>query len=316
MDFAEAVEQFDRALIALAHGDYINGFADYESRLIVHPQPACSIPRWHGEPLNGKTIVLEMEQGIGDGIQFLRYAPMVKARGAGRVLVTFSGPSELLARCPGVDEVLWPDKPALADVRAALGSLPGIFGTRLDSIPGAVPYLFANEQLAALWSRAVNQVAEGRFKVGICWQGSPDNVADATRSIPLDAFAPLAMSGVCLIVLQKDHGLDQLARHRFPTVQFDRLDEDRGPFEDTAAIMRNLDLVVTADTSIAHLAGAMGVPVWIALSARPDWRWLLNRDDSPWYPTAKLFRQERLGEWGPVFELMAGELTSRIAVQS
>ncbi|KKK46695.1 hypothetical protein LCGC14_3162670, partial [marine sediment metagenome] len=200
------------------------------------------------------------------------------------------------------------------DVYAPLLSLPEILQTRLVSIPADVPYLHANPSLVQRWRPAVERFAG--FRVGINWQGNPEYKFDRYRSIPLVEFGPVAkVAGVRLISLQRIHGMEQIGElsGRFDVaILADDLDTAAGAFMDTAAIMRNLDLVITSDTATAHLAGALGVPVWVALSFAPDWRWLLDRDDSPWYPTMRLFRQTRLGDWSGVFERMAAELQSKL----
>jgi hypothetical protein len=189
-------------------------------------------------------------------------------------------------------------------------SLPGLFGTTLATVPAEVPYLFADARLIARWREQLSPI--GGFKIGIAWQGNPDNKRDRFRSIPLLQFAPLAgIAGVRLLSLQKGPGSDQLAvvADRFAVT-------DLGPQLDdflvTAAVLRNLDLVITADTAIAHLAGALGVPVWVALPVAPDWRWLLGREDSPWYPTMRLFRQATRSDWEGVFQHMADALKERV----
>jgi hypothetical protein len=195
------------------------------------------------------------------------------------------------------------------DVQVPLLSLPRLFGTTLATVPADVPYLFADAALIERWRRELSGAAG--VKIGIAWQGNPRFPADCMRSVPLTHFTPLAqVDGVCLYSLQKGTGREQLraAAGYLPAIDLaDRLDEGGG-FLDTAAVMKNLDLVVTSDTSIAHLAGALGVPVWVALALGADWRYLLGREDSPWYPTMRLFRQTRLGDWDSVFERIATEL--------
>jgi hypothetical protein len=184
-------------------------------------------------------------------------------------------------------------------------SAPGALGTTRSTIPREVPYLAADPDLTARW-RGELAGTDG-FKIGIAWQGARDYRSDQWRSIPLAHFAPLAsLPGVRLISLQKGFGSEQLAAVDFPVLDLsDRLDEAAGAFMDTAAVIRSLDLVVTSDTAIPHLAGALGAPAWVALPLAPDWRWLLSGDDSPWYPTMRLFRQATLGQWQDVFERIA-----------
>jgi hypothetical protein len=186
-----------------------------------------------------------------------------------------------------------------------------------QSIPGNCPYLFPSPQLASYWSRRFprGSTEVGKYRVGIAWQGNPDHQADTFRSIPLASFEPLAeIPGVELISLQSGFGSEQLAKWNGakPVVSLgNEVDKTSGAFMDTAAIMLQLDLVITSDTSIAHLAGALGVPTWLALNYVPDWRWLLQREDSPWYPSVRLFRQETLGDWAGVFRKIRTELLDR-----
>jgi hypothetical protein len=192
-------------------------------------------------------------------------------------------------------------------VQASLLSLPDIFGTTLPTIPAAVPYLRAEAILVEHWKKELAPL-DG-FRIGIAWQGNSQHAGDRYRSFPLIYFEPLArIDGVKLVSLQKGPGTEQL-QGRFPILDLgDRLDA-AGAFLDTAAIMMNLDLVITVDSAVAHLAGALAIPVLVALSIAPDWRWLLERADSPWYPTMRLFRQQRFGDWSNVFERIHEELT-------
>ena len=308
--YAEA--HLDRAITWLLLGDFAKGWTEFEWRWQYKnfpPRPFRQ-PRWDGAPLDGRTILLHAEQGLGDTIQFIRYAALVKELG-GRVIVECQRSLlRLLAGCAGIDELVGqgaslPD----FDVHSPLFSMPYVFRTSLTTIPAGHPYLFADPGLEEQWRRELAPV--GDFKVGICWQGNPKHAWDRLRSIPLGQFAPLArLDGVRLFSLQKGPGSEQIKEAAFPITDLAcRLDEASGPFMDTAAVMKNLDLIITADTSIAHLAGALGVPVWIALPFLPDWRWLLAREDSPWYPTVRLFRQTNRGNWQEVFERIAGQVT-------
>jgi hypothetical protein len=217
----------------------------------------------------------------------------------------------LLAGCRGIDQLIARGS-ALPDfaVQAPLLSLPGTLGTTLATIPATIPYLFAPPELVDHWRRELATLRA--FKIGIAWQGNPDFGDDHYRSIPLAQFAPLSrLVGVQLISLQKGPGTEQLARvvESFPVVDLgSKLDETSGAFMDTAAVMKSLDLVISSDTAIAHLAGGLGVPVWVALSRVPEWRFLLDRDDSPWYPTMRLFRQTQWRDWPGVFHRMTKEL--------
>ena len=315
-DYVEA--HFNRAELWLLQGDFERGWPEYEwrwqlpavARRTAHP------PRWDGSPLEGRTILIHTEQGLGDTIQFIRYAPQLKQRG-GRVIVHCQAAlMRLLATAPGVDSrVAWHSPLPPVDVYEHLLNLPGVFGTNLTTIPAPIPYLQADADLVESWRRELKPL--GGLKVGITWKGSIKNLSDQKRSIPLACFARLAkIAGVQLINLQKGPGTDQLEElaGRFPLLDLgDRLDGANGAFMDTAAIMMNLDLVISCDTAIPHLAGALGVPVWVALPLAADWRWLLERDDSPWYPTMRLFRQTHYGDWEGVFDRMANELQALIA---
>ena len=196
----------------------------------------------------------------------------------------------------------------LFDFQCALMSVPKDLGVGIDSIPGTVPYLVPEEARAASWRE---RLGEKDFKVGIGWQGNPRGAIDKGRSVPLQQFRPLSqVPGVRLISLQRTHGLDQLDRlpSGMNVETLGAFDEGDDAFIDTAAIMENLDLVVTSDTATAHLAGALGRPAWVALKHVPDWRWMLDRSDTPWYPTVRLFRQNARGRWEGVFSAMAEAL--------
>ncbi len=266
---------------------------------------------WDGSPLEGRTILLHTEQGLGDAIQFIRFAASVRDRG-GRVLVECpKGLVPLLGSCPGIAGLVARGEEAPPfDVHAPLLGLPRLLGTTLANLPRAVPYLSADPAAVARWGEEL--ALDRSWKVGIAWQGNPRFKADRHRSIPLARFAPLAaVPGVRLYGLQKGPGTEQIApaSATVPLVDLGaRLDEAGATFADTSAVMRHLDLIVTSDTSIAHLAGALGVPVWVALGASADWRWLLGREDCPWYPTMRLFRQSRPGDWAEVLARIADEV--------
>jgi tetratricopeptide (TPR) repeat protein len=305
-----ALPHFNRALIWLLAGNFEQGWPEYEWRLKGPNGPVrpSHPPRWDGSPLAGRTILLYAEQGLGDTLHFIRYASVLHEQGA-RVVVEAQKPLiRLLSGNPGIDQLvaqgtILPD----CDVQASLLDVPGVLRTSLATIPAKIPYIHADTELIEDWHRELSGLPG--FKIGIAWQGNPDHPLDQPRSVALKHFAPLArLEGVRLISLQKGPGAEQLAAltDPFPVTDLSaRLDEKPGAFMDTAAVMKNLDLIVTSDTAIAHLAGALGVPVWVALSLVPDWRWLLHRDDSPWYPTMRLFRQTELGNWQEVFARLA-----------
>jgi len=303
--------RYNRAMMLLLSGNFDRGWPEYEWRLRL---PGCmpppwSQPQWDGSPLDGRTILLHPEQGLGDAFQFIRYAPLVKQRGGRVILLCSRNLSALLGTCAGIDRLCYPDE-ALPpfDVYSSLMSLPAIFNRQSYAIPNAVPYLSAAAELVESWRDELRD-AKG-LRVGLGWQGSPRYHGDRFRSIPLAVLAPLAkVAGVWLISLQKGVDGRQIAGAGFPIEDIgSRLDLAGHAFRDTAAVIQNLDLVITSDTALAHLAGALGARVWVALRSVPDWRWQLQGEDCPWYPTMRLFRQSRAGDWSRVFEQMAEEL--------
>ncbi|HEX4144620.1 MAG TPA: tetratricopeptide repeat protein [Pirellulales bacterium] len=297
--------QLGLAICSLVEGDFERGWPAFEARLRMSGAgPLPNLPRWAGEPLAGRSLLLVAEQGLGDTLQFVRYVRLLKERGARVVLACQRALGRLLESQGDWDELFvlgsaeeWPR----CDFYLPLLSAPAAFHTGTSTIPRKVPYLAADAALVAKWRRELAAVAG--FKIGIAWQGSQEFSSDRRRSIPLAQFAPLArLPGVRLISLQKGFGSEQVAAVDFPVLDLsERLDEASGALMDTAAVIRNLDLVVAPDTAIAHLAGALGAPVGLALQFSPNWRWLLGRDDSPWYPTMRLFRQTTPGEWSDVF---------------
>lgn len=308
----------NRALAQLVTGDFDNGWTEYEWRWRGKSLTPRRFPqrRWNGESLLGRTILLYFEQGLGDTLQFVRYAALLKERGA-KVILEIQKPLEkILARCPGVDQVVVNgsgDRLPPFDVHAPLLSLPGILGTTSESVPQQIPYLSANPELVEKWKERLG--SEG-FKIGICWRGNPQHRGDRLRSIPLSQFEGLAkLPGVRLFSLQKDEGRDEIAAlaERVPLTD---LGPELNDFEDTAAIMRNLDLVISCDSSPVHLAGALGVPVWVAVPFAPDWRWLRDHEQTPWYPTMRLFRQPKPNEWDDVFSRLTDAVRRQLEAKS
>ena len=304
------------ALLWLLRGDFERGWPQFEWRKrlqsVVFDHGDYGPSEWKGESLSGKTILLHSEQGIGDAIQFIRYAPHLKAAGAARVVVEAPFPIvRLLASVPGVDQAIARGMPLPAyDAHANLMSLPGLMGTTLDTVPAHVPYISAA-------SRPVGSViaAHGTdFKVGVVWAGNPVHARDFLRSAPLSEFVSLCeVPGTAFFSLQKGEGAESdlraLALRGITDLAPQLLD-----FEDTAAAILALDLVVTVDTSVAHLAGALGVPTWVLLPCVPDFRWMLDRSDSPWYPTVRLFRQPTPGDWPSVMSAVRAALCEAVAV--
>lgn len=307
----------NRAMLRLLLGELPDAFAEYEWRWQTGDlvMPPFVQPLWDGSPMAGRTILLHAEQGLGDTLQFIRYAALIRQQGS---MVVFDCPRalvRLLAGCPGIDRLVPHGEPLPSfDVHAPLMSLPRLFATSLDTVPTQVPYLTADPGLVARWRERLATVPG--FRVGIAWHGNPRDDNDRRRAIPLKQFESLArLKGVSLISLQQHAGTEQLVqvRGRFPVQELGPdFDESAGPFMDTAAVMQCVNLVVTSDTAIAHLAGALGVPVWVGLPYCPEWRWLLGRTDSPWYPTARLFRQATLGRWDDVLAQMAMALRALV----
>jgi Tfp pilus assembly protein PilF len=314
-EYAKA--HYNRSLVWLSQGRLAEGWAEYEWRLRcpdVNPRKFAE-PQWNGEPLGDRRLLVHAEQGLGDTFQFVRYLPLAIER-CGHV--AFEAPAALvpLLATSGVKNLISPTDPRPPfDVQIPLMSLARIFSPTLDTIPNAVPYLAADAALSEHWRGELTKFPG--YRVGIFWQGRTSYREDRFRSVALSQFAPLAqVSGVRLFSLQKGPGSEQISAVRglFHVVDLgSAADERSGPFMDTAAIMKNLDLIVTTDTAGAHLAGALGVPVWCALRSSPDWRWLANRDDSPWYPTMRLFRQTSPGDWPGVFQRMAAALSRLVA---
>jgi hypothetical protein len=278
-------------------------------------RPPLLQPQWNGFPLEGRTVLLVCEQGFGDVIQFIRYAAVLKEQGARVIFECRERLMPLMTGCSGVD-VLIAQGTTLPpyDVYAPLLSIPGLVGTSVDRVPCKVPYLATSGALVEKWRAKLSGCRE--FKVGINWQGSRQYRGDSHRSIPLECLAPVAeVPGVRLFSLQKGDGTEQLDElgDRFGITDLgSELDVETGAFMDTAAVMKSLDLVISCDTAVSHLAGALGVPVWLALSTKPHWAWMSNREDSPWYPSMKLFRQQKFMDWAPVFDRMAGELRALV----
>jgi hypothetical protein len=308
-DLAEA--RWNASLVRLRQGDFAIGWKDYEWRWRKADWRArrrnFSAPLWLGDaPIAGKTILLHAEQGFGDTIQFIRYAPLVAQRGARVVLECPAEFTELLRDIEGVALTVarGGTLPAF-DFHCPLLSLPLAFRTELATVPANVPYLQSRAVQIAKWRERLPQ--NGQLRVGICWAGSGEHLNDRIRSIPLDRFAGiLSVSGLDFVSIQKEVSETDAAILRQHGVVL--LGQQFADFADTAAVISVLDLVVSVDTAVAHLAGAMGKVVALLLPFSPDFRWLLDRTDSPWYPTMRLFRQSALGDWGGVIERLRGEL--------
>lgn len=300
----------NKGVLQLLRGDFRNGWENYEYRwgcgLIAHNELKFPIPEWRGNSHPGEKLIVYGGEGLGDALQFCRYLPLLANAG---IDVTFFSRSKMLRLFRGLSpkvrcvDDLGPNE--RFDSQIALSSLPRAFGSDLPTIPRHAPYLASEPALVAKWTERLTSASSAAFKIGLCWQGNSDPTVDPARSIPLAHFAPLAaVKDFRLISLQKGEGLAQLATT--PALAIETLgdDFDAGPdaFVDTAAVMQALDLVITCDTSVAHLAGALGRPTFLLLKNIPDWRWLLDREDTPWYPTMRLFRQKTRGDWDEVMQ--------------
>jgi len=326
-DAAAAIDSYRRAIAAdpgmveahvnlgmqlLLCGQLAEGWREYEWRL-RYPEYsgadlAARLPRWDGGRLNGRTILLEAEQGFGDAIQFLRYAPLVAERG-GRVVVR-SGPelAGLVASTPGVAAAVLRGAPLPAcDTYCPLPSLPLVFGTTLETVPPRVPYLHPDPAAVARWKERLGEGAAD-CRVGLVWASQSMHRTAAAKSVALEALAPLAgVPGARFYSLQKGEAAGQVRRAP-PGLRMADLSGELASFSDTAAAVASLDLVISVDTAVAHLAGALGKPVWTLLKFAPDWRWLLRRDDCPWYPTMRLFRQDQPRAWQAPIENLSNAL--------
>jgi tetratricopeptide (TPR) repeat protein len=323
IDPAGATARANLALAYLTCGDFARGWPLFNARLLVGARQSSmhaptNVPLWDGQ-IGGSSqrdIILVTEQGFGDTIQFVRYGVWLAERGFRPVLQCHPRLRRLLASAKGFVDIV-PDGseyPSGRFVWYPLLSVPAILGPNLQSIPSATPYLAAEPDLVTKWR---TRLGGGRFRIGIAWQGNLQHEQESLRgrSVPLDAFGQLmGIPGITWICLQKGTACEQLTQLPWGN-RIQRYDDDldTGPdaFHDTAAIITSLDLVITSDTSIAHLAGALGCPTWIALSRMPDWRWLLDRADSPWYPTVRLFRQPNPGDWHAVLREMSVLLSAR-----
>jgi hypothetical protein len=277
-----------------------------------------SQPLWLGaEDIAGKTMLLHAEQGLGDTIQFCRYAKLVKALGARVVLEVPQALLRLLSGLEGVDVLIEKGQALPAfDYHCPLLSLPLAFKTVIESIPNKIPYIHSNADKEDKWQE---RIGETGFKIAICWQGSTKG-KEVGRSFPVSLFEGLAtINGVRLISLQKNEGVEQLENlpigMKVETLP-DDFDGGENAFLDSAAVMKCVHLVITCDTALTHLAGALGVKTWLPLAYVPDWRWMLDRYDSPWYPNHRLFRQTTKGDWTSVFNEMETELISLVSTKA
>jgi hypothetical protein len=299
-----------RSLIELARGDYTNGWKHYEAGL-GHPAlrgegPGFKTPAWDGSPCD--RLLIWHEQGLGDTVQFIRYAELCKTRARTVQVLCPQALTALMKQCPFVDDAVESIRLRDFDQHVSVMSLPNLFGTTLTSVPTPIPYLCADDESVAGWRKRMHG---GRPKVGLVWAGHARkalrfNIIDEQRSIALGQMQPwLDLAGIEFYSLQKGEAAQQ-ARGR----NIVDLMDDVGHFADTAAVIANLDLVISVDTAVAHVAGAMGKPVWVLSRFDACWRWLRNRTDSPWYPSARVFGQTQRGDWTDVVMRIRDELSA------
>lgn len=317
LDPRYAKAQWNLSLLLLLQGDLAEGLAHYEKRFeglnsneVMKARSTLArltaIPRWQGEDLQGKRLLIWTEQGLGDSLMMLRYLPLLKNKGAGNILVACQPAlTRIMQTLPTINQVIDDGTIPYDDVdsHCPIMSLPYLFGTRLDTIPNAVPYISVPPAMSEKWTQRLAPF-DG-LKVGLVWAGSKPQKKDSLRSIPFQDLAPvLAVPGVRFVSLQKNS-----------TEKHDGLLDWMGEchdFLDTAALVQQLDLVISVDTAVAHLAGALARPVWLLNRFESEWRWLLEREDSPWYPTMRIFRQPVLHDWGSVIERVAEELKQTV----
>ncbi len=312
-DYAEA--HWNLSLVHLLKGDLPRGFAKAEARWHCHSLSLSrrdyAQPVWLGkEPLDGKSILLFNDQGLGDAMQFCRFVPLLAARGARVIVQIESSLNELMSTVEGVDQCTSFLEIDGFDYQCSLASLPLALETTLDTIPATVPYLKVPQRT----SGRDFGLSPSRFKVGLVWSGNPNHANDLNRSMALSQLAPLLELDADFYVVQnavRDSDLPFLEASRITN-----LGPELKTFADTAALVTQLDLVISVDTSVVHLTGALGCPVWVLLPLRPDWRWLLQGEGSPWYPTARIFRQDDSRAWAPVIERVKNLLSDLLPAHS
>ena len=305
-----AMYHWNRALALLSFGDFARGWPEFEWRLhyrSLRLQRYFAEPCWDGSNLAGRTILLYTEGGFGDAINFVRYVPLVVQRAGSVILECQPELKSLLATAPGPMRVVARGEHLpYFHVRLPLQSLPGIFGTTLETIPGQVPYLSVDPQRSTYWRQRCESQKAG-LRVGVAWAGRLKPDKPHNPSCHLEKFRPLAqVAGVVLYSLQKGEAARQV--QQLPGMTLIDWTEELADFADTAALVSQLDLVISVDTSIVHVAGALAKPVWTLLSLMPDFRWLLWREDTPWYPTMRLFRQTSVDDWDSLLQRVAKEL--------
>jgi hypothetical protein len=310
-DYADA--HWGRSLTLLLAGDFVEGWRQFDWRFRLpgrKPMPFVG-PAWNGslDALRGRLLMLGAEQGFGDTIQFARYISILNDAGAKVTLVCQPELKSLLKSIPGVSHVMTPGDPIPRyEMHGALMSCGKLLGTTLQTIPARVPYLSADPERRTRWQQRLAALGNSK-KVGLAWAGRPTHTNDRNRSMDLSEFAPLLnLPDISFISIQKGPAAEQI--RSAPAGKLVDFGPELNDFSETAALIAELDLLICVDTSVAHLAGALNKPVWVMLPYLPDWRWMLQRSDSPWYPTMKLFRQLAPGQWQPVLDHIVPELRS------
>ena len=303
--------RFDLAEVLLLLGDFERGWQEYQHRYSLghttHMDRKVQKPLWDGRLLRKKTLLVHDEQGFGDTFQFLRLLPAVKERSKARIVLQIRPEQQSFAkRMPGVDRViLQGELPPAFDMHCHLMTLPMAMEMQISDLPGKIPYLAVSPSRLRKWQKRLADLP--RPIVGLVWAGRPSHLNDVNRSMTLDQLGPLGMDGVSFVSIQKGEGAKQ-ADTPPAGMNMVNLSDEIEDFEDTAAILTVIDLLISVDSSPVHLAGALDRPAWVMLPFVPDWRWFLDRDDSPWYPSLRLFRQSRRGDWSDVVARMAAEL--------
>ena len=312
--------KYGLSMVKLLLGDYESGLALFESRLEKDALPQAArgplqasledlrnLPRWQGEPGAGRDLLIWTDQGLGDAIMLMRYLLMLKDFGFRKVVVYCDDALvRIMQSLPGVDEVVSRGQPVKVNCHFPMASLPLVFRTRVDTIPNKIPYLPVPEELKRKWADRLAAVEPPR--VGLAWAGRKENPKDSLRSVRLEKFSPLLdVAGIRFFSLQKGEAAGQIEETGFNLIDY--MDEC-GDLLETSALVENLDVVVSVDTATVHLAGALGRPVWLLNRFESEWRWMLDREDSPWYPTMRIFTQPRGGNWNDVLADVASALRS------
>jgi hypothetical protein len=304
--------RFDLAETLLVLGEFDRGWREYQYRYnlphTIRLERKVQRSRWDGRPLEGRTLLIHDEQGYGDTLQFLRMIPWAKQRSGGKVILEINHELHSIAkRMGGFDALtLRGELPPPFDVYCEMMSLPMTMRLQLSDLPGTIPYLSAEPDRLAYWKDKLKDYP--RPLVALVWAGRPTHTNDANRSMKLEMLAPLAIPGVTFVSIQKGP-TEGAALNPPPGMNLISLSPSIRDFEDTAAILSLADLLISVDSSPVHLAGALNRPAWVMLPRLPDWRWLLNRDDTPWYPSVRLFRQQKPQDWAEVVGRIASELT-------